>query len=101
MTSLSSVALDFFVKGQLAADENHRFSGPFIQHVQDDDDTLLTRFTGVLRAATEQLPMQMNEALADYWREAQAPKPTAHAYCVARLRDIFFSTPCRHIMPGK
>ena len=90
VTSLSSVALDFFVKGQLAADESHRFSGPFIQHVQDDDDTLLTRFTGVLRAATEQLPMQMNEALADYWREAQAPKPTAHAYCVARLRDIFF-----------
>ena len=90
VTSLSSVALDFFVKGQLATDEYHRFSGPFIAHVQDDDDTLLTRFTSVLRAATAQLPTQMNEALADFWREAQAPQPTAHAYCVARLSDIFF-----------
>lgn len=90
VTSLSSLALEFIVKGQLPPGYKHTFYGPFIRREQDDDEALRDRFTRVLRAATEKFPAQMNESLADFWRDAPPLGLSPHNYCVTRLSDLFF-----------
>lgn len=90
VTSLSSLALEFIVKGQLPPDYQHTFYGPFIRQESEDNEALRDRFTRVLSAATGQFPAQMNDTFADFWRDAQPPGLSPHDYCVARLSDIFF-----------
>lgn len=90
VTSLSSLALEFIVKGQLPPDYQHTFYGPFIRQEQDNDEAVRDRFTRVLSAATGQFPARMNEAFADFWRNAQPPGFSPHDYCVGRLSDLFF-----------
>lgn len=89
-TSLSSTALEYYVKGQLSADYHRTFTGPFLRRTGDNDDAVESRFTQVLKAATEQLPSRMNETLAAYWRDAQGAQPSPHVQSAARLGDYFF-----------
>ena len=101
VTSLSSLALEFIVKGQLPPDYQHTFYGPFIRQETDDNEALRYRFTRVLSTVTGQFPAQMNETLADYWRDAQPPGLSPHDYCVARLRGIFFQAMVQARLEGE
>ncbi len=88
--SLSSVALEFFVNGQLPTDRAHFWIGPFTRSSAENDADLDRRFTRVLTAATEQLMTRLSEAMSVYWDLPAGTQPSPHAYCVARLGDVYF-----------
>lgn len=99
--SLSSVALELFVNGQLATDRSYTWTGPFTRSPAENDADLDRRFTRVLTAATEQLMTRMSEAMSVFWDLPAGPQPSPHAYGVARLGDVFFSTWCKPVRPAK
>lgn len=71
--SLSSVALELFVNGQLATDRSYTWTGPFTRSPAENDADLDRRFTRVLTAATEQLMTRMSEAMSVFGTCLRAP----------------------------
>ncbi|WP_070412240.1 dermonecrotic toxin domain-containing protein [Pseudomonas lundensis] len=88
--SLSSVALELFVNGQLAPDRSYTWTGPFTRSSAENDADLDRRFTRVLTAVTEQLMTRLSEAMSVFWDLPAGTQPSPHAYCVARLGDVYF-----------
>lgn len=88
--SLSSAALALFVSGHLATEQRYTYTGPFMRNPHEQMADVEKRFSRLLTSATEHLTTRMSEAISVFWDQPEGAQPSPHAYCVARLGDLFF-----------
>lgn len=84
--TLSSAALDFYLKGELPTGESREFLGL----PASDANEVQARLVRVMSTATENLSARFQAALSAYWLEAMEAQLTLHELCSARLGDQFY-----------